>query len=411
MERATEVGRPRTEPGEGAAHAAGTPGGVEVPGGVDEKRVTWAELYFDLVFVFAVTQVSQLLHHHHDWAGTGRALVAFAPVYWCWVGTTVQANVRDVDTPRDRIGIFGVGLCGLFMALALPGAYGARGLLFGAGYWAARLVLLWLVRGIRRVWLGPYGVGAAVSGPLMLLGGMADGPARTALWAAGAACDLAAPLVFRRRLAAVTYHPGHLPERFGLFLLVALGESIVGIGGPVAGSDLHTGQLLSVAVAFVISCALWWLYFGFASDAMRFAVETAASRRDMIRRVFSYGHLLLIAGVIAVAVGFGETVAEPGHALGLGTVALLYGGCVLYLLSFSYTRWMMFGKVSPTRLGAAGLVLVLLPLMPHLPALTALTALAVVLVGLNAVEHVRVRRDRARAGAETAAESEAALQV
>ncbi|MEV7178589.1 low temperature requirement protein A [Kitasatospora sp. NPDC093679] len=373
--------------------------------------MTWAELYFDLVFVFAVTQVSQLLHHHHDWAGTGRALVAFAPVYWCWVGTTVQANVRDVDTPRDRIGIFGVGLCGLFMALALPGAYGARGLLFGAGYWAARLVLLWLVRGIRRVWLGPYGVGGAVSGPLMLLGGMTDGPARTVLWAAGAACDLAAPLVFRRRLAAVTYHPGHLPERFGLFLLVALGESIVGIGGPVAGSDLHTGQLLSVAVAFAISCALWWLYFGFASDAMRFAVETAASRRDMIRRVFSYGHLLLIAGVIAVAVGFGETVAEPGHALGLGTVALLYGGCVLYLLSFSYTRWMMFGKVSPTRLGAAGLVLVLLPLMPHLPALTALTALAVVLVGLNAVEHVRVRRDRARADAETGAEPEAALQV
>ncbi|MEW1910530.1 low temperature requirement protein A [Kitasatospora sp. NPDC085895] len=392
---------------------AETPEGAQPPGGVDEKRVTWAELYFDLVFVFAVTQVSQLLHHHHDWAGTGRALVAFAPVYWCWVGTTVQANVRDVDTPRDRIGIFGVGLCGLFMALALPGAYGdgARGLLFGAGYWAARLVLLWLVRGIRRVWLGPYGVGVAVSGPLVLLGGMTDGPARTALWAAGAACDLVAPLVFRRRLAAVTYHPGHLPERFGLFLLVALGESIVGIGGPVAGSDLHTGRLLSVAVAFAISCALWWLYFGFASDAMRFAVETAASRRDMIRWVFSYGHLLLIAGVIAVAVGFGETVAEPGHALGLGTVALLYGGCVLYLLSFSYTRWMMFGKVSPTRLGAAGLVLVLLPLMPHLPALTALTALAVVLVGLNGVEHVRVRRDRARAGAETEAEPEAALQV
>jgi low temperature requirement protein LtrA len=130
---------------------------------------------------------------------------------------------------------------------------------------------------------------------------------------------------------------------------------------------------------------------------MRFAVETAASRRDMIRWVFSYGHLLLIAGVIAVAVGFGETVAEPGHALGLGTVALLYGGCVLYLLSFSYTRWMMFGKVSPTRLAATGVVLVLLPLMPRLPALAALASLAAVLVGLNAVEHVRVRRNRARA--------------
>lgn len=363
-----------------------------------EKRVTWAELYFDLVFVFAVTQVSQLLHHHHDGVGIGQALVAFAPVYWCWVGTTVQANIRDVDSPRDRIGIFAVGLAGLFMALALPGAFGARGVLFGAGYWGARLVLLWMLRAVPGVWRGPYGVGAAVSGPAMLVGGLLDGPARELLWAGAAFCDLAAPLVFRRRLANVTYHPGHLPERFGLFLLVALGESIVGIGAPVAEGRLHPAQLLSVATAFVISCALWWLYFGFASDAMRFAVETAASRRDMIRWVFSYGHLLLIAGVIAVAVGFGETVARPGRALGTGTLGLLYGGCALYLLSFSYTRRMMFGTISPTRLAAAVAVLLLLPLMVRLPSLAALAVLAVLLVALNVTEHVRVHRAGAREG-------------
>ncbi|MFD9124627.1 low temperature requirement protein A [Kitasatospora sp. NPDC059571] len=358
----------------------------------EEKRVTWAELYFDLVFVFAVTQVSQLLHHHHDWTGVGQALVAFAPVYWCWVGTTVQANIRDVDSPRDRIGIFAVGLSGLFMALALPGAYGDRGALFGAGYWAARIVLFWLLWRVPGVWRGPYGVGAAVSGPLMLAGGLVDGPARELLWALGATCDLAAPFVFRRRLAKVVYHPAHLPERFGLFLLVALGESIVGIGAPLAAGRLHPAQLVSVATAFAISCALWWLYFGFASEAMRFAVETASSRRDMIRWVFSYGHLLLIAGVIAVAVGFGETVAEPGRALGVGTLGLLYGGCALYLLSFSYTRRMMFGVISPTRLAAAAVVLALLPLMVRLPALAALSALAAVLIGLNGLEHARVRR-------------------
>jgi len=155
---------------------------------------------------------------------------------------------------------------------------------------------------------------------------------------------------------------------------------------------------VSVALAFVISCGLWWLYFGFASDAMRHAVETAASRRDMIRWVFSYGHLALIAGVIAVAVGFGETVAEPGTALGIGTVGLLYGGCVLYLASFGYTRKMMFGRVSPTRLVAAGVVLALLPAVVRLPALVALGALAAVTVALNVWEHVRVRQaERAEA--------------
>ncbi|WP_354640648.1 low temperature requirement protein A [Kitasatospora camelliae] len=361
---------------------------------MEEKKVTWAELYFDLVFVFAVTQVSQLLHHRHDWTGTVQALVVFVPVYWCWVGTTVQANIRDVDTLRDRLGIFAVGLGGLFMALALPGAYGPRGVLLGAGYWAARLVLLWLVGRIPGAWHGPYGVGALVSGPLLVAGGLLDGPARTLLWAAAACCDLSAPLVFRRRLAKVEYHPGHLPERFGLFLLVALGESIVGIGGPVAQSDLHPAQLGSVASAFVISCALWWLYFGYASDAMRYAVETASSRRDMIRWVFSYGHLALIGSVIAVAVGFGETVAEPGRALGAGPLALLYGGSALYLLTFGYTRWMMFGTLSPTRTAAAAVVLALLPLMVRLPALAALGSLAVLLVGLNLLEYLRVRRAR-----------------
>ncbi len=359
-----------------------------------EKRVTWAELYFDLVFVFAITQVSALLHHHHDWAGVAQALVVFVPVYWCWVGTTVQANIRDVDTPRDRIGILAVGLAGLFMALAVPGAYEGRGLLLGAAYWAARLVLLWLVVRVPGSWRGPYGIGALVSGPLLLAGGLLhDGP-RVALWTLAALCDLSAPLFLRRRLTRVAYHPAHMPERFGLFLLVALGESVVGVGATAAGVRLDAAELLAVAAGFTISCALWWQYFVYAADAMRHAVTVAESRRDVIRQVFQYGHLGLVGGVIAVAVGLGETVADPGRALGAGTLGLLYGGCGLYLLCFGYTRWMMFRAVSVTRIVAAGLVLALLPLMVHLPALAALLTLAAALVALNVVEHLRVRRTR-----------------
>ncbi|MFJ9694119.1 low temperature requirement protein A [Kitasatospora sp. NPDC101183] len=357
-----------------------------------EKRVTWAELYFDLVFVFAITQVSALLHHHHDALGLARALVVFVPVYWCWVGTTVQANIRDVDNLRDRLGILLVGLAGLFMALAVPGAWAGRGLLLGLAYWLARVVLLLLLVRVPGVWQGPYGAGVLVSGPLLVIGGLLpDGP-RLALWAAAALCDLSAPLVFRRRLAAVAYHPTHMPERFALFLLVAIGESIVGIGGTAAESRLDAAELAAVAAAFTISAGLWWQYFVYASDAMRHAVEVADSRRDVIRRIFQYGHLALAAGVIGVAVGFGETVAEPWHELGPGAVALLYGGCALYLLTFGYTRWMMFRKVATTRLGTAAVVLALAPAMVRLPALVVLTTLAVVLVGLNVLEHLRVSR-------------------
>lgn len=360
--------------------------------GLGEKRVTWAELYFDLVFVFAITQVSGLLHHHHDGTGLVRALVVFVPVYWCWVGTTVQANIRDVDNLRDRLGILLVGLAGLFMALAVPGAYGGRGVLLGAAYWLARVVLLLLVVRIPGAWRGPYGVGVLVSGPLLVAGGLLPEGPRLALWAAAALGDLAAPLVFRRRLAVVAYHPAHMPERFALFLLVVLGESIVGIGGTAAAARLDAAELATVAVAFTISVGLWWQYFVYAADAMRHAVVIADSRRDLVRRVFQYGHLALAAGVIGVAVGFGEAVADPRRALGAGPVALLYGGCGLYLLTFGYTRWMMFRQVAATRIAAAGVVLALLPAMVRLPALVVLLVLAVLLVALNVVEHLRVER-------------------
>ncbi|MFJ4189802.1 low temperature requirement protein A [Kitasatospora sp. NPDC089509] len=391
------------EPEEAAGGEPGSGPGV----GPEEKRVTWAELYFDLVFVFAITQVSGLLHHQHDLTGLVRALVVFVPVYWCWVGTTVQANIRDVDNLRDRLGILLVGMAGLFMALAVPGAYGRRGLLLGAAYWLARVVLLLLLVRVPGVWRGPYGAGVLVSGPLLLVGGLlSDGP-RLALWAAAALCDLAAPLVFRRRLATVAYHPSHMPERFATFLLVALGETVVGIGATAARVRLDAAELVAVAAAFTISAGLWWQYFVYAADAMRHAVEVADSRRDVVRRIFQYGHLALAAGVIGVAVGFEETVADPWQALGTGSVALLYGGCGLYLLTFGYTRWMMFRRLSTTRIAAAVVVLGLLPAMVRLPALGVLVTLAVLLVLLNGVEHLRVVRASAGAPVPAGASGEA----
>ncbi|MGF1430121.1 low temperature requirement protein A [Kitasatospora sp. LaBMicrA B282] len=364
-----------------------------------EKRVTWAEGYFDLVFVFAITQVTGLLNAHHGALGLLRALVVFVPLYWAWVGTTVQANVRDVDNPRDRLGIFAVSLSGLFMALALPGAYGSRGLLFGVAYWAARLALLAMIVRVRGTWLGPYGVGAALSGPLLVTGGLLpDGP-RLALWGAAALIDLAGPTVLRRRLAAVVYHPGHLPERFGLLLLVALGESIVDLGAPVAaGRALSAAELVAVSAAFTISGGLWWLYFVHAGEAMRHAMATTDSRRDILRMVYSYGHLALVAGVLAVAVGFNETVARPGRALDGGTLGLLYGGCALFLLTFGYTRWVTFKAVAWLRLATVLVQLLLLPLVRHAPALATLSLLAGLLVLLNLLEHQWLKHTTRRRG-------------
>lgn len=377
----------------GTAGPAGpvAPETLEAPA---EKRVTNAELFFDLVFALCVTQVSALLHAHHDWAGAGRALILFVPLYWAWVGTSVQASTHDVDNPPDRITIFAAGLGGLFMALAVPQAYGARGLLFGGAYLGVRLVLAGRMARLHATLLGPFGVGAAVTGPLLVLGGLLHGHARIVLWALAAAIDLATPALARRRLAAsVRIHPGHLPERFSLFVLIALGETIVSVGAPVAGLPRQTGaELVAVAVSFVLIAALWWVYFAYAADAMRHAVTTAVIQTDMVRQVLSYAHLSFIGAIIALAVGLTESVEHPGHRLSAGGAGLLVGGCALYLATFGYTRWRMFRLHSTTRLVAAGGLLALLPAALLLPALASLSLTAGLLVALNIWEHVRIHR-------------------
>src|SRR4051812_24908897 len=302
-----------------------------------EKRVTWAELFFDLVFVFAVTEVSTLLRHDHGAGGLLRALVVFVPMWWGWVGTSVHANTRDVDNALDRIGIFAVGLASLFMALAVPAAYGARGALFGGSYLVLRVLLAALVFRGARLTPSPFSVGLLVTGPLVFAGGLVPDPHwRTAIWGLAGVIDLSTPALLRSRMARVRIEPAHLPERFGLFVIIALGESIVGIGLNASGTDLDAATCVAVALAFVLACGLWWVYFVFAASAVRHAIETAQVRTDLIRQILSYGHLVFIAAIIAVAVGLDDAVAAPTHRLPSGVAGLLYGGTALYLATFGY---------------------------------------------------------------------------
>ncbi|MEV6299696.1 low temperature requirement protein A [Actinoplanes sp. NPDC051861] len=366
-----------------------------------EKRVTWAELFFDVVFVFAVTQVSHLLHDDHSWAGVGQALIVFVPVYWTWVGTSVHANTHDVDNPLDRIGVFGIGLASLFMALALPYAYDDRGALLGAAYWGARLILAALVfRGWRNIPINTFSVSAVLTGPLMLAGGLVDGPARIVLWTLAAAIDLLTPRLVRRRLAMIKFEPHHLPERFGLFQIIALGEAVVAVGGVAAGESLTSARLLAVAASFALACGLWWVYFSYAADGIRHALETAEVQTDVIRTVLAYGHLFFIGGVIAVAVGLAEVVSHPGEHLHTDSAALLFGGTALYLGTFGYTRWRMFRVPGWGRVIAAVVALALMPLGVLLPAVVALLVLVLVPVVLNVAEAVAVNRRAAPAAAQ-----------
>jgi low temperature requirement protein LtrA len=357
-------------------------------GSESAKRVSWVELFFDLVFVFAVTEVTVLLESDHSWAGLLRALIVFVPVYWVWVATAVYTNQYDVSRPRVRLVVLAVALAAIFMAVALPDAYGGLGLMFAISYWVARLVLGLGVLLRRRTdgTVNPYLLSMVATGPLLVVGALLPGGAREIAWAVAAAIDLALPSVLRSRALHMHVEADHLAERFGLFVLIALGESVVAIGLSARAGHLDGAVGAAVAAAFALSAGLWWVYFHFAADAVRHALTVARVQLDITRLVLSYGHLMFIAAIIVIAVGMHDAVAEPAHHLSWGSAGLLFGGTALYLGAFGFTRWTMFRLVSRTRLTAAVVTLLLLPAAPFVPALAAMAGLAAVLAALNGYE-------------------------
>jgi low temperature requirement protein LtrA len=366
---------------------------------VGEKRVSWAELFFDLVFVYAVTAVSTLLQADTSWAGVLRALIVFVPVYWAWVGAAILANQRDTARPALRLALFGTALAALFMALAVPAAYAESALLYAGAYWLGRLVLgsvlvVEALRG-RRLPVNPHLVSAVLTGPLLVSGALVHGHARELAWGVAAVIELASVTVLRSRLSRLHFDASHLSERFGLFVLIALGESVVAIGA--SASPLEPAVCSAVAAAFALSCGLWWVYFNYAADAVRHALATAAVQVDITRLVLSYGHLSFIAAIIGVSVGMHEAVAHPGTPLSWAFAGLLGGGTSLYLATFGFTRWAMFRLVSVTRLAAAVVVLAALPLLAVVPAVAGLALLAVIVGVLNLVEWARVEHSGYRA--------------
>ncbi|MEO7194903.1 MAG: low temperature requirement protein A [Pseudonocardiaceae bacterium] len=363
----------------------------------DDKPVIWVELFFDLVFVLAVTEVSALLRAEPSWAGAGRALLVFVPLYWAWIGTSVHTNTHDVDNPLDRVGVLTLGLCSLFMALATLEAYTGRGVLFGGAYLALRAILVALIwRGHHLVPV-PFLTQVFITGPLLVVGALLQGVAQLALWSLAAVVDLATPMLFRELLARTSFHPGHLPERFSLFVIILLGEAIVAVGAPAAtAGHLSPGTGVAITVAFTLACVLGWIYFEFATPIVQRALAIARVQTDIVRTGLSYAHLGLIAAIIAVASGLATVVASPGQHLDLTSASFLCGGCALYLATFGVIRARLSHAVAPLfPAGASLTTLAVLPLATHTSALVALGIVTIILVMFTVLEHVVVRRTHA----------------
>lgn len=352
------------------------------------QRVSWAELYFDLVFVFAVTQVASAAQNAGTAVAVGRELVLFIPFWWTWVGVSILYNGVELVSTRRHLKVFALALGAFVMSIAVPDAYGQRGPVFGFCYLGLRALLAWAMsrRGFFRDRLNPYTISATVSAPLIVLGSFTPLPARGWIWLAAAVLELSTPTLLRRRMSGLHFDAAHLPERFGLFVIIALGEIVVGVGVQESREGLGWSALTALVLAFVLTCGLWWTYFHFSASAIEHALREARIQSVLVRSVFSHGHLAMITGLILIAAGLAQAVREPlRHPSGVHAY-FLATGTALYLLTFCYTRARMFGGMGVARLVAGTTAGALAALGPFVPAIATLAALVSLLIALNAFE-------------------------
>ena len=351
------------------------------------QRVTWAELYFDLVFVFAVTQVAHAIYVGSGWGDLWRSLLLFVPFWWAWVGTTILFNGMVISATKRHLLLLAIAGAAFVMSIAVPDAYGNRGVLFGGAYLASRILLgvAMQARGVFRARLNPFTV-ALVTGPVWMLAGLAPWNVREWIWLVLALVELSVPIVLGHRLDYMQFDAAHLPERFGLFIIIALGETLVGIGQGGTQHALQGLEAVTLIIAFLFSCGLWWTYFQYGASATEHALRTARVPAVLVRSTFSYGHLAFILGIILCAAGLAQAVADP-HAHLRGVHALLLGsGTALYIGTFCYTRIVMFGGATYSRIGGTLLAILITVLSPGLPAIVPLALLTVMVIALNVFE-------------------------
>jgi low temperature requirement protein LtrA len=312
--------------------------------GIDRQPVTTVELFFDLVYVFAVTQLSHLILDDRTAVGVGRAALLLLIVWWAWIYTTWMVNWFDPASPHVRAILTGVMLASLLMAAALPGAFGDDGWLFAASYVvlqvgrnAAAASLLARDHALRDTFERLTGWSVA-SGALWLAGAALPGDRRLLLWAPAILLDLLAPyagywLPGRGRVttAAWDIEGGHFTERCEAFIIIALGESIVVTGATAAASGLDAPTVLALALAFLVSAAMWWVYFGVMAEGSHAVMQNCQDPGRLARDAYTYLHVPIIAGIIGVAVADDLLISHPEELTSAFGLAMALGGPGLYL--------------------------------------------------------------------------------
>jgi low temperature requirement protein LtrA len=369
----------------------------------EEDRVTPLELFFDLVFVLALTQCTALMADEPTWTGVAKGLAVLAVLWWCWVGYAWLTSVVDPEEGFVRLAMFAAMAGLLVVALCVPDAFGSEALLFAIAYGVVRsmqVVLLEIAArddpALRHSTNGLV-ISTAIGVGLLVGASFADGALQGALWAIAIVLDVGGPLVIDS--SGWRLSPEHFAERHGLILIIALGESIVaiGVGAEAVGVDLAVAVAAVLGVA--VAAAMWWLYFDVVAlvAARRLHnAEPGRERNEVARDSYSYLHFPMIAGIVLVALGLKKTLGDTGHELKLVPAVAMLGGTSIYLLAHVAFRWRNIHTLNRQRLVVGVTLPILIVLAVELPALATLAILAGVLVALVAYEAIHFAEARER---------------
>ena len=360
-----------------------------------DQRVTFVELFFDLVFVFCVTQVVTLLHGHVDARSAGSALLVFWLVWWAWTQYTWALNAANTDHPRVQLTTLVATSIAFFLAVGIPRALGDGALWFAVPYVAVRIVGLllysWVARSdpSQRRAVRVFSSFSMAGLTAVLIGGIAGDGAQYLWWGLAIALDLVAAAI-GGQLEGWNLHPEHFAERHGLIVIIALGETLIVAAAGLVDATMTPAAIVTGILAVAVTAGLWWSYFQHARQTFEHALAAreGSARSSLARDMFSVLHFPMLCGVIAMAAATEEALAHPDRPLATGARIALGGGATLFVCGTAAALWRATGRAPMWRavlVPAGALTIIAAGAVPAI----AMGTLLAVLVAVAAIEYRR----------------------
>jgi low temperature requirement protein LtrA len=364
----------------------------------ENRSASFVELFFDLVFVFGVTQIAASIHGHLDWATLGRAAVVLALLWWAWTQFTWAAGNADFDDLRPRIVLLIATAATFVLATAVQGAFGEDGAIFALAYFG--VMALWAVFFMSLIWGTNQMAGFVAYAPkvmagsvLVLIGGFVSDDIRIWFWVAAVVLNIVATLAVESNEYPIV--PSHFAERHGLFVIIVLGEALIAIGVSVVGAEGSFAFYAAGTAMLVTVLALWWSYFDwlFRVGERALTAATGIAQGRLARNAYSIAHYPLVAGVILFAIGAEEVLAHPDEALDTATRWASLGGLMLLLGSETVMARLFTGNIAWARAATVGLLGIAALALGSLPGAALGVVVCLALVVMLAVETYQFQDD------------------